>query len=63
MGPYLLQQKAFSLWENGRLSNEQMQLKKEQWECQNQGKNSERNWVFLPQVCIVNNKKPFAIKD
>ena len=35
MGPYLMQQKAISLWENGRLSNEQMQLKKEQRKCHN----------------------------
>ena len=33
MGPYLLQQKAISLWENGLLSNEQMQLKKVQRKC------------------------------
>ena len=33
MRPYLLQQKAISLWENELLSNEQMQLKKEQRKC------------------------------
>ena len=36
MGPYLLQQKAISLWENGLLSIEQMQLKKEQRKCQSE---------------------------
>ena len=46
MGPYLLQQKAISLWENGRLSNEQMQLKKEQWKCQNQGEILKENEFF-----------------
>ena len=60
MGPYLLQQKAISLWENGLLSNEQMQLKKEQRKCH--GEILKEMFFFNLKFVLWTSKGPLSSK-